>query len=51
METLNTDKDDSHNESAVDLEGFVITPEDEEAIRDAVAQQMRGLPATPLTRE
>lgn len=50
METLNTQKDDSHIESVIDLEGFVITPEDEEAIRDAVEHQMRGLPVSAQER-
>lgn len=51
METPNTQKDESHIESAIDLEGFVITPEDEEAIRDAMEQQMRGLTVSKQEQE
>lgn len=45
MNTLKANKEDALMESKIDLEGFVITAEDEEAIRDAVEQQMRGLTA------
>ncbi len=44
MNTLNLQNVETPVEPQYSLENFVITAADEEAIRDAVEQQLRGMP-------
>ena len=44
MNTQHTQDPEAPMELECDLEGFEITAADEEAIRDAVEQQLKGLP-------
>ena len=51
MNTLKLQNDESLMESQCDLEGFIFTTADEEAIHGAVEKQMRGLNVSPQEQE
>ncbi|MCH8075711.1 MAG: hypothetical protein IIC13_11650 [SAR324 cluster bacterium] len=51
MNTQHIQDPEAPMEMERDLEDFVITAADEEAIRDAVEQQLRGLPVRTPQQE